>query len=204
MNYCYARVSTKIQNLDRQIDAFKNFEPYILYTDKESGKNFDRKNYEKMRKKVKEGDSIIVLSLDRFGRNYDQIKNEWHYFSNKGVKIKIIDMPLIDTTSNELTSKLISDIVLQLLSYVAEMEFKSIHARQAEGIKLAKEKGVKFGRPRAKISDFHKIATSYCNNEITNEKACELLRISRGTFFRRLKELGYKKEKKKLTNTRYI
>lgn len=187
MNYCYARVSTKDQHLDRQIAQFKPFEPYTLYTDKESGKDFNRVNYKKMRRKLKTGDTLIVLSLDRFGRNYDQIKQEWLYFTNKGVKIKIIDMPIIDTTADTLTAKLISDIVINLLSYVAQTERELIKKRQAEGIEQAKKRGVKFGRPKIKMPiEYDEIATKYLNKEITNKKACEILGLTRATFFRYL------------------
>lgn len=192
MNYCYARVSTIEQHLDRQITAFKPYEPYVLFQDKESGKDFNRVNYQKMKRKLKNGDTLIVLSLDRFGRNYDQIKEEWQQLSKKGVKIKIIDMPIIDTTTNDLTSKLISDIVIQLLSYVAQTERENIHKRQAEGIKSAKERGVKFGRPRVEIpEDFDYIARQYVNGYITNVEASETLGLARATFFRYLKERGF-------------
>lgn len=192
MNYCYARVSTVEQHLDRQIVAFKPYEPYILFQDKESGKDFNRTNYKKMKRKLKNGDVLIVLSLDRFGRNYDQIKEEWRDLSIRGVKIKIIDMPIIDTTTNDLTSKLISDIVIQLLSYVAQTERETMHKRQAQGIKAAKERGVKFGRPTIKLPDnFHEVAKLYCKRVINNKEAVEQLGLSRGTFFRYLKKYDY-------------
>ena len=187
MIYCYARVSTQEQHLDRQIEAFKSYEPYILITDKESGKDFNRTNYQKMKRKIKSGDTLIVLSLDRFGRNYTQIKEEWQFLINKGINIKIIDMPIIDTTTNDLTAKLISDIVIQLLSYVAQIERENTLKRQAQGIKAAKERGVKFGRPKTKIPrNFREVASQYLNKEITNKKACEILKIPRATFFRYL------------------
>lgn len=187
MNYCYARVSTAQQNLDRQINAFKPYEPYVLYTDKESGKDFDRTNYKKMKRKVKEGDTIIVLSLDRFGRNYDQIKQEWQDFNSKNIKIKVLDMPLIDTTNNDLTSKLISDIVLQLLSYVAQTEYEKIHERQAQGIAAARARGVKLGRPRKEVPK--ELLENYKQGGYKavaqNLKECG---ISRQTFFREIKK----------------
>lgn len=206
MNYCYARVSTTDQHLDRQIAQFGAFEPYTLVTDKLSGKDFDRINYQKMKKKLKKDDWLIVSSLDRLGRNYDLIKQEWQDLTNKGVKITVIDMPIIDTTKDDLTAKLISDIVINLLSYVAETERKNILKRQAEGIAQAKARGVKFGRPKKPLPPFfHDIAIKYCKNEIDNLKAVEMLGMSRGTFFRVLKQLGYKQEPKplkpkKLTN----
>lgn len=203
MNYCYARVSTAEQHLDRQVSAFEPYAPYELFQDKESGKDFDRTEYKKMKRKLKSGDTLIVLSLDRFGRNYDQIKIEWQELSQKGVKIKIIDMPIIDTTTNDLTSKLISDIVIQLLSYVAQTERENILKRQAQGIQAAKERGVKFGRPRAKMPEnFDEVVQRYVDNEITNLEATELLGISRGTFFKILKSRGYSKNEKNNRNSK--
>ena len=187
MTYCYARVSTTEQHLDRQIAQFEAFKPYTLVADKESGKDFDRTNYQKMRKRLKQDDWVIVSSLDRLGRNYDLIKQEWQYLTNKGVKITVIDMPIIDTTKDDLTSKLISDIVINLLSYVAETERKHILKRQAEGIAAAKARGVKFGRPKIKVPiNFKEVARQYLNKEITNKKACEILCMTRATFFRYL------------------
>lgn len=201
MNYCYARVSTEEQKLDRQIAQFEVFKPYTLITDKESGKDFDRKNYQKMKKKLKKDDWLIVSSLDRFGRNYDLIKQEWQYLTNKGVKITVIDMPIIDTTKDDLTSKLISDIVIQLLSYVAQTEREMIHKRQAEGIAVAKSKGIKFGRPKINLPDnFNEIAKKYMFGEIDNIKACEMLGLTRPTFFRYLKESNYYEMYTKIPN----
>lgn len=205
MNYCYARVSTEEQHLDRQIAAFKPFEPYNLFTDKESGKDFNRTNYQKMKRKLRGGDILIVLSLDRFGRNYDQVKKEWQWFTEKNIKIKIIDMPIIDTTHDDLTAKLISDIVINLLSYVAQTEREFILKRQAEGIKAARARGVKFGRPRIKLpSNFNEVAARYVNNEIDNLKACEILGLARGTFFRYLKEFGFDKQSVKYPKNKYF
>lgn len=196
-NYCYARVSTIEQNLDRQIVAFKECEPYILYTDKESGKNFERPNYQKMKKKLKKDDVLIVLSLDRFGRNYDQIKEEWSELNKRGVKIKIIDMPIIDTTTNDLTSKLISDIVIQLLSYVAQTERETMLKRQAQGIATARARGVKFGRPQMKLPDnFDEVALKYQRSEITHNTAIEELGITEASFFKYIKTKGYSRPPK--------
>lgn len=189
MNYCYARVSTTEQHLDRQIAQFKAFEPYTLITDKLSGKDFDRINYQKMKRKLKKDDWLIVSSLDRLGRNYDLIGKEWQELTDKGVKITVIDMPIIDTTKDDLTSKLISDIVIKLLSYVAENERKVILKRQAEGIASAKARGVKFGRPKIKMpKNFREVATQYLNGEITNTKASEILGLKRATFYRYLEK----------------
>lgn len=191
MIYCYARVSTKEQKLDRQLVEFEPFKPYELYCDKESGKDFDRKQYQKMRKKIKEGDTLIVLSLDRLGRNYDLIKQEWSYYVNKGVLLKVLDMPLIDTTNNNLISKFISDLVVQLLGFVAQMERDKIKERQAQGIAVARAKGVHLGRPPYKLPEnFDKIALKYKNYEITIYDALEQTRLTRATFFKYAKKRG--------------
>ena len=196
MNYCYARVSTEEQHLDRQIAEFEPYKPYVLYADKESGKNFNRKQYKKMRRALKDGDTLIVLSLDRFGRDYEQIKEEWAYLTNKGIKIKVIDMPIIDTTSNVLISKFISDIVINLLAFVAQTERENILKRQAQGIASAKVRGIKFGRPKKPMpSNFDEVAQRYINYEINNYEACELTGLSRGTFFRELKERNLTRHK---------
>lgn len=191
MIYCYARVSTTEQKLDRQLAEFKPYEPYQLYCDKMSGKDFNRKQYQKMRKKLKSGDTLIILSLDRLGRNYDLIKQEWSYLVNKGVLIKVLDMPLIDTTNNNLISKFISDLVVQLLSFVAQMERDKIKERQAQGIAQAKLRGVHLGRPKTTLPDnFDEVARKYKDREITFDEAIELTKLSRATFFKYAKEKG--------------
>lgn len=185
MTYCYARVSTKEQKLDRQIAEFEPYQPYVLYQDKESGKNFERKQYQRMRKKIKDGDTLIILSLDRLGRNYDLIKQEWSYFVNKGVLIKVLDMPLIDITNNNLISKFISDLVVQLLGFVAQTEREKILERQAQGIAAAHSRGVKFGRPQYKLPDnFEEIALKYKNYEITFDEAIQLTNMSNASFYK--------------------
>ena len=161
MIYAYIRISSSDQNLDRQYEAIKKWEKENnlvvdeIFEDKQSGKNFERENYQKMKSLLKEGDLIVVKSIDRLGRNYDMIIEEWTNIT-KNIKsdIVVMDMPLLDTRekNDNLTGKLISDIVLQLLSYVAQIERENIKQRQAEGIKIAKEKGVHFGR-KAKYGD---------------------------------------------------
>lgn len=174
--YAYARVSTKDQNLARQIEELKKYTDKI-YADKESGKDFERKEYKKMLKKLKQGDLVIIKSIDRLGRNYDMIIEQWRIITKeKGADIKVLDMELLDTTQKHgLTGKFISDLVLQILSYVAETERVNIKQRQAEGIKIAKARGVKFGRPRKEPTN---LKQAFLDGE-----------ISRGTYFRRLKEL---------------
>lgn len=190
MIYGYARVSSKDQNLARQIAELEKYAKLKnIFTDKESGKDFERRNYKRLIEILKPNDLIIIKSIDRLGRNYDLIIEEWQKITKEiGANIKVLDMPLLDTTKSEgLTGKFISDLVLQILSYVAETERNNIKQRQAEGIRLAKERGVKFGRPR--LTDFEEYAVAYVNGEITAKKAIEVSGANRGTFFRRVKEL---------------
>lgn len=194
MTYAYIRVSTKQQNIDRQYVEIKEFgvDDKFIYVDKESGKDFDRTNYKKLIKKLKKGDLLIVKSIDRLGRNYHMIIEQWAYITKtKEADIKVLDMPLLDTRIEEknLVGNFISDIVLQVLSFVAENERNIIKERQAEGIRIAKEKGVKFGRPKVSTPlNTNDILDKYINHEITNTDATSTLGISRGTFFRLVKE----------------
>ena len=151
--YAYARVSTSDQNLSRQLDAFKKFgvRKTNIYTDKKSGKDFERINYKKLIDKLNKGDLLVIKSIDRLGRNYTAIIEEWRNITHIiGADICVLDMPLLDTRSkyDSLTRKLISDIVLQVLSFVAENERVNIRERQKEGIAAAMRRGVQFGRPR--------------------------------------------------------
>lgn len=189
MIYGYARVSSKEQNLSRQVEALKNY-TQIIYQDKESGKDFERKEYKKLMRRLKSGDVLIIKSIDRLGRNYDGIIEEWRKITKEiGANIKVIDMPLLDTTqSNELIGKFVSDIVLQILSFVAENERTNIRQRQAEGIALAKQRGVLFGRPRKKYQ-FDEWALAFINGKIASKEAIMEAGVSRGTFFRRVKEM---------------
>lgn len=152
MNYAYARVSAKDQNLQRQIAAFCEFgiDKSRIFSEKKSGKDFERKEYKRLLKKLNCGDLLVIKSIDRLGRNYSQIIEEWIRITNIiGADLLVLDMPLLDTRTktDTLVGKFISDIVLQVLSFVAENERESIKARQAEGIKNAHQKGVRFGRP---------------------------------------------------------
>ena len=194
MIYAYIRVSTKQQRIDRQYEEIKalGIDDKYIYVDKESGKDFIRTNYQKLIKKLKRDDLLIVKSIDRLGRNYHMILDEWSRITKTiGADIKVLDMPLLDTRieGKNLVGKFISDIVLQVLSFVAENERNNIRERQAEGIRIAKEKGVKFGRPKLILPpNTDEVIDKYINHEITNTEGSKLLNVSRGTFFRLVKE----------------
>lgn len=204
MIYAYIRVSTKHQNIDRQFEEIKalGIDDKYIYIDKESGKDFDRTKYQKLIKKLKKDDLLIIKSIDRLGRNYHMILEEWARITKTiGADIKVLDMPLLDTRieGKNLVGKFISDIVLQVLSFVAENERINIKQRQAEGIRIAKEKGVKFGRPKAILPpNTIDILDKYINKELTNILAARLIGVSRGTFFRLVKERKLLKNKMKI------
>lgn len=195
MKYGYVRVSTAQQHIDRQIDALLELglDKSCIFIDYESGKDFNRRNYKKLIRKLKKDDLVIIKSIDRLGRDYNMIIDEWRLITKeKEADIMVIDMPLLDTRieGKNLVGKFISDIVLQVLSFVAQNERETMRIRQAEGIKTAKARGVKFGRPRIILpSNYEEIARQYLNKEITNKKACEILGMTRGSFFRYLKIL---------------
>jgi len=189
--YGYARVSTKEQNLDRQLVELQKYTDKI-YADKMSGKDFERTEYQKLMRKLKKDDVLVIKSIDRLGRNYDLILEQWRIITHeKEANIKVLDIPLLDTTKNDgLTGKLISDLVLQILSYVAENERTNIRQRQAEGIRIAKAKGVKFGRPLEDRTNLDSLIQRKLQGEIQYwDNVVELSGLSRGTVFRRLREL---------------
>ena len=198
MKYGYIRVSTVQQHIDRQIDALLELglDKSCIYIDYESGKDFNRRNYKKLIRKLKKDDLVIIKSIDRLGRDYNMIIEEWRLITKeKEADIMVIDMPLLDTRieGKNLVGKFISDIVLQVLSFVAQNERETMRVRQAEGIKTAKARGVKFGRPRITLpNNFEIVARQYLNKELTNKKACEILDMTRGSFFRYMKELNIK------------
>lgn len=193
--YGYVRVSTKEQNEDRQILALSDFpiSRENLYTDKVSGKDFHRPQYQRMVKKLRKGDILVVKSIDRLGRNYEEILEQWRRLTKeKGVDIVVIDMPLLDTRNkNDLTGTLIADIVLNLLSYVAQTERENMRQRQAEGIAAARKKGVKFGRPPIPVPEaFEKVSKRWENGEISSRNAAMQLGIFQNTFLRWSKKMG--------------
>lgn len=187
--YAYARVSAQDQNLNRQFSAFTEFgiPPENIFSDKQSGKNFERKSYRKLIKTLKKGDLLVIKSIDRLGRNYNRIITEWSAIVNViGADILVLDMPLLDTRTkaDTLVGKFISDVVLQVLSFVAENERTNIKARQAEGIREARRRGVKFGRPKKEYSDeFLAVAKDYLQKRVSLRDALSILRMKEDIFY---------------------
>lgn len=192
--YAYIRVSSKEQNEDRQRLAMLEFgvpESGIIL-DKQSGKDFERPGYKRLLKKLKPGDTLVIKSIDRLGRNYDEILEQWRLLTKeKEIAIVVLDMPLLDTRQGrDLTGVLIADIVLQLLSYVAETEREFIRQRQAEGIAAAKQRGVKFGRtPIERPPKFESLKIAWLNGEISARGAAKQLGICHVTFVNWAKKL---------------
>ncbi|MCM1287284.1 MAG: recombinase family protein [Clostridium sp.] len=186
--YGYVRVSSMDQNENRQLDAMweKNIPKGNLYIDKQSGKDFDRPQYKKMIKRLKSGDLLYIVSIDRLGRNYNEIQNQWHILTKeKNVDICVIDMPLLDTrTGKDLMGTFIADIVLQILSFVAQNERENIRKRQAEGIEAAKARGVKFGRPSQPLpNNFQEVHVAWRGKKITLQQAADACEMPVGTFY---------------------
>lgn len=189
MVYGYIRVSTKDQNTDRQLIALEGFgvKTKNIYIDKQSGKDFERPEYRKLIRKVKRQDTIVIKSIDRLGRNYEEILEQWRFITkDKCADIIVLDMPLLDTRRDrDLTGTLIVDIVLQLLSYVAQTEREFIRQRQAEGIAAAKSRGVQFGRkPKVRPEGFTELKSQWQNNRISANRAAKKLGITHQTFLR--------------------
>ena len=191
--YGYIRVSTAEQNADRQYNAMKKLgiSQSKIYMDKLSGSDFQRPAYQELIAKIKPGDLIYVKSIDRLGRNYEEIQNQWRILTKEyGVDISIIDMPILDTRNGkDLMGTFLADIVLQILSFVAQNERETIRKRQAEGIAAAKERGVRFGRPQKKTPEnFDDVIKGWENEEITLEEVLVLTGFKRATFYNRLRE----------------
>ena len=188
--YGYVRVSSKDQCEDRQILALKEHgvSGKNIFMDKMSGKDFNRPEYIRLLRKIKPGDVIVIKAIDRLGRNYDEIQEQWRIITKeKQADIRVIDMPLLSTTGTheDLTSKFIADLVLQILSYVAQTERESIKERQREGIEAAKRCGVTFGRPRKKVPEnFLEIKALWEDGKVTSRQAAAQLGISQETFLR--------------------
>ena len=186
--YCYIRVSSKDQNEDRQRIALAEagVRDRNIFMDKQSGKDFNRPQYKKLLKKLKEDDLLYVKSIDRLGRNYEEIQEQWRVITKeKRVDIVVLDMPLLDTRrGKDLMGTFLSDIVLQVLSFVAENERVNIRQRQAEGIAAAKAKGVKFGRPALPLPDnFHRVHKAWQNREMTLAEAAKACHMPVSTFY---------------------
>ena len=187
MTYGYVRVSTKEQNEDRQVLAMNEFGVDRIFMDKQSGKDFERPQYRRLIKKLKPDDILAVKSIDRLGRNYEEILEQWRIITKeKRAAIVVLDMPLLDTRKNkDLTGTLIADIVLQLLSYVAQTEREFIRQRQKEGIEAAKARGVKFGRePKEKPASFWSIQAQWALGELSARAASKRLGVAHTTFLR--------------------
>ena len=190
--YGYIRVSSKEQNEDRQYIALLHSGVCRehIYIDKQSGKDFDRPQYKKLVRRIKKNDVLFIKSIDRLGRNYEEIQKQWAFLvKEKGCDIVVLDMPLLDTRrGKDLLGTFLSDIVLQILSFVAENERNNIHQRQAEGIAAAKKRGVHFGRPMINTPEnFVDIVSAWERKEITLTEAVGQSQMSEATFYRRVR-----------------
>lgn len=191
--YGYVRVSSREQNIDRQLIALQGYgiESRDIFVDKLSGKNFERPQYRRLVKKLKPGDTLVIKSIDRLGRNYDEILVQWRHITKEiSADVVVLDMPLLDTRQGrDLTGTLIADIVLQLLSYVAQTEREYIRQRQAEGIAAAKAKGVSFGRrPKARPNNYPAVYSNWQHGCISARNAAEQLGVNHKTFLKWTKE----------------
>ena len=191
--YGYIRVSTKEQNEDRQLLALKELaiQEKNLFIDKQSGKDFERPQYRKMVRKLKKDDLLYIKSIDRLGRNYSEILEQWRILTKeKGIDIVVLDMPLLDTRrGKDLMGTFLSDIVLQVLSFVAENERTTIRQRQAEGIAAAKARGVKFGRPPLPLPDnFYEVHRAWRGKKISLKQAASMCEMPVGTFYGKAKK----------------
>lgn len=191
--YGYVRVSSTDQNEDRQMVALKEVcvDERNIFVDKQSGKDFDRPNYKKLVRKLKTGDLLYILSIDRLGRNYEEILKQWRILTKDiGIDICVLDMPLLDTRNGkDLMGTFIADLVLQILSFVAQNERENIKKRQAEGIAAAKAKGVKFGRPEKEVpNEFGKLVKAWEQKKLPLTDVLKQCDMSEATFYRRLRE----------------
>ena len=191
--YGYIRVSSINQNEDRQLDALRELSipDKQIYIDKQSGKDFNRPAYQKLVKKLKSGDLLYIKSIDRLGRNYEDVQEQWRILTKeRGIDIAVLDMPLLDTRINkDLMGTFIADLVLQILSFVSESEREFIRKRQSEGIASAKSRGVKFGRPNKSLPDnFEELVSLWRKGSLTFNEILDLTDLKEATFYRRLRE----------------
>ena len=196
IKYGYIRVSSTDQNEDRQLLEMKKVKVDKIFIDKQSGKDFNRPNYNELLKELKKGDILYVLSIDRLGRNYKEIQEQWQTLTReKEVDVVVIDMPLLDTrTAKDLLGTFIADLVLQVLSFVAQNERENIRKRQEQGIKVAMMKGVKFGRPvKCTPEDFDLLVKQWQKGTISARQVAKSCNMSIATFYRRLRESRVKK-----------
>jgi len=197
--YGYVRVSSLDQNEGRQLVEMRKVgvDEKRIYKDKQSGKDFDRPNYKRLIKKLKKGDLLYVMSIDRLGRNYEEIQEQWRFLTReKEVDIAIIDMPLLDTRNGkDLMGTFLADIVLQVLSFVAQNERENIRSRQAQGIAVAKQNGVKFGRPAFDLPEnFVEISERWMKKEISAEHAAKLCGMAVSTFYSKARRDTFKQK----------
>ena len=184
----YARVSSRDQNLARQLSALRGagIEKEMIFADKQSGRDFERPGYKKLIRQIREGDELYIMSIDRLGRNYDEILEQWRFLTKKRkADIIVLDFPLLDTrkSKNGLTGEFIADITLQILSYVAQMERENIHQRQIEGIREAKKRGVRFGRPQIQIPEqFNNVRKAITEGKLSLRNGARLLGVSHTTL----------------------
>lgn len=193
--YGYVRVSSVEQNEDRQMRALcsAGVPEKNIFMDKQSGKDFYRTNYEKMVSRLNKNDLLYILSIDRLGRNYVEIQNQWRILTKEiGIDICVLDMPLLDTRNGkDLMGTFIADLVLQILSFVAENERENIRKRQEQGIEAAKLRGVRFGRPEAVLpDDFLELVRDWRREKITTAQILQRCSVSKSTFYRRLHRMG--------------
>ncbi len=201
--YGYVRISSTDQNEDRQIDAMEScaVPQKNVYVDKISGKDFNRPQYRKLVTMLQPGDLLYILSIDRLGRNYEEVQEQWRILTKEiGVDVCVIDMPLLDTRNGkDLMGTFIADLVLQILSFVAQNERENIRKRQEEGIAAAKARGVRFGRPEAEFpEDYRKIMAEWEKRRITTKEAVNQCGVSRATFYRRITEQDIRRERREL------
>ena len=196
MTYAYARVSDAYQNLDRQFEALKAYRPDLkdenIFSDKQSGKNFEREAYQKLKSVLRKGDELIIKELDRLGRNKEAVKEELKWFKDNGITVRILDVPstLIDFQGQDWIAEMVNNIIIEVLAAMAEQERLKIKRRQEEGIAIAKAKGVRFGRPKKEIPAFEKFLKKQKEGSITITQACKELGISRTQWYRLIDEVA--------------
>lgn len=193
MTYGYIRVSSTDQNEERQLTALreKGVPEKSIYMDKQSGRDFERPHYKKLLRKLRPGDLVYILSIDRLGRNYEEVQRQWRVLTKDiGVDICVIDMPLLDTRQGkDLMGTFIADLVLQILSFVAQSERENICKRQEQGIAAAKARGVRFGRPAVETPEnFAQIADAWEKKRLSTKEALAQCKMSESTFYRRMRE----------------